>query len=92
MLKEFKAEVSNGKFLEREDMVQMKEFILESRIDSALYRKPITCQVLCISRCQGYRHRKSSSNLSVNSILCGIEDVQIVTAWVDTSVIAIRMD
>lgn len=38
MLKEFKAEVSDGKFLEREDMVQMKEFILESRIDSALYK------------------------------------------------------
>lgn len=38
MLKEFKAEVSDGKFLEREDMVQMKEVILESRIDSALYK------------------------------------------------------
>ena len=38
MLKEFKSEVSDGKFLEREDMVQMKEFILESRIDSALYK------------------------------------------------------
>ena len=38
MLKEFKAEVSDGKFLEREDMVQMKEDILESRIDSALYK------------------------------------------------------
>ena len=38
MLKEFKAEVSDGKFLEREDMVQMKEYILESRIDSALYK------------------------------------------------------
>lgn len=41
MLKEFKAEVSDGKFLEREDMVQMKEFILESRIDSALYKYPL---------------------------------------------------
>lgn len=82
MLKEFKAEVSDGKFLEREDMVQMKEFILESRIDSALYRIPDARDT----------DTKSSSNLSVTSILCGIEDIQIITAWVDTWVIAIRMD
>ena len=89
MLKEFKAEVSDGKFLEREDVVQMKEHILESRIDSALYRIPITCQVSVDAR---DTDTKSSSNLSVTSILCGIEDIQIITAWVDTSVIAIRMD
>ena len=82
MLKEFKAEVSDGKFLEREDMVQMKEVILESRIDSALYRIPDARDT----------DTKSSSNLSVTSILCGIEDIQIITAWVDTWVIAIRMD